>query len=47
MPRRALQILEEARQLNATERVWLIDGLLGEEGLMSDEDFAARQMNLG
>jgi len=44
---RAAQLLEEIRQLPATERDWLIDNLIGEESAMSDEAFAAWQKEVG
>ncbi|HTW81940.1 MAG TPA: hypothetical protein VME23_20505 [Terracidiphilus sp.] len=47
MPRRAAQLLEEARQLPTAEQVWLIDSLMGEQGAMSDEAFAAWQKEVG
>jgi flagellar biosynthesis/type III secretory pathway protein FliH len=47
MPRRVDQILEEARQLPASEQAWLIDNLMGDHGAMSDEAFAAWQKEIG
>ncbi|MGD0910256.1 MAG: hypothetical protein ABR928_00080 [Terracidiphilus sp.] len=47
MPRRAAQILEEAPQLPTAEQIWLVDNLMGEQGLMSDEAFAAWQKEVG
>jgi hypothetical protein len=47
MARTAAQLLEDARQLPPAERDWLIENLLGEEGLTSDEAFAAWQKEAG
>jgi hypothetical protein len=47
MARTAAELLEDALQLPQTERDWLIDNLLGEEGAMSDEAFAAWQKEVG
>jgi hypothetical protein len=47
MPRTAAEILEEARQLPTSEREWLAENLLGEEGAMSDEEFAAWEKEAG
>ena len=43
----AQKLLEEARQLPPAERDWFIENLLGEESAMSDEAFAAWQMEVG
>ena len=43
----AQRLLDEARQLPPTERDWLIENLIGEEGAMSDEAFAAWQKEIG
>jgi hypothetical protein len=47
MARTAAQLLEDARQLPAAERGWLIENLLDENGAMSDEAFAAWQKEAG
>ncbi|MGB6742527.1 MAG: hypothetical protein WBE38_02635 [Terracidiphilus sp.] len=47
MNRTAAELLDEARQLPPGERDWLIENLLGEEGAMSDEAFAAWQKEVG
>jgi hypothetical protein len=47
MPRTAAEIVEEIRQLPPAEREWVIENLLGEEGAMSDEAFAAWQKEVG
>jgi hypothetical protein len=47
MARTAAQLLEDARQLPPAERDWLIENLLGEEGLPSDEAFAAWKKEVG
>lgn len=43
----AQRLLDEARQLPSNERDWLVENLLGEEGAMSDEAFAAWQKEAG
>jgi superfamily I DNA and/or RNA helicase len=43
----AQRLLDEARQLPSNERDWLIENLIGEEGAMSDEAFAAWQKEAG
>ncbi|MGD0481989.1 MAG: hypothetical protein ABSA42_17600 [Terracidiphilus sp.] len=43
----AQRLLDEARQLPSAERDWLIENLIGEEGAMSDEAFAAWQKEAG
>lgn len=43
----AQRLLDEARQLPPNERDWLVENLLGEEGAMSDEAFAAWQKEAG
>jgi hypothetical protein len=43
----AQRLLDEARQLPPNERDWLIENLIGEEGAMSDEAFAAWQKEAG
>jgi hypothetical protein len=47
MKRTAAKPLEEARQLPPGDLDWLIQNLLGEEGPMSDEAFAAWQKEVG
>jgi hypothetical protein len=47
MSHTAAEILEEARKLSAAERDWPIENLIGEEGAMSDEVFAAWQKEIG
>ena len=43
----AQRLLDEIRQLPPAEREWLIESLIGEEGAMSDEAFAAWQKEAG
>jgi hypothetical protein len=43
----AQRLLDEIRQLPTTERDWLIENLIGEEGAVSDEAFAAWQEETG
>jgi hypothetical protein len=43
----AQKILDQARQLPPAERDWLIENLIGEEGVMSDEAFAKWQKEVG
>jgi hypothetical protein len=43
----AQRLLDEARQLPSNERDWLIENLIGEEGAMSDDAFAAWQKEAG
>jgi hypothetical protein len=43
----AQRLLDEIRQLPATERDWVIENLIGEEGALSDEAFAAWQKEAG
>ena len=47
MPRTAAKLLEEARQLPPAERDWLVENLLREIGVMSDEAFAALEKEYG
>lgn len=47
MPRTAAELLQEIRKLPSVERDWVIENLLGEEGAMSDETFAAWQKEVG
>ena len=47
MSSEAQRLLDEIRQLPAAERDWLIESLMGDEGAMSDEAFAAWQEQVG
>lgn len=47
MSPKAQRLLDEARQLPPDERDWLIESLIGKEGAMSNEAFAAWQKQVG
>lgn len=47
MSPKAQQLLDQARQLPPDERDWLIENLIGKQGAMSNEAFAAWQQQVG